>query len=92
MPLENHVLVEPVSMETTTKSGIILPDQKEKPDKGIVIAVWPGRMLDNGQRASIDLKAWDTVYFTKYAPDEIEIDGKKLLVIQDKSILAKIIN
>ncbi len=89
IPLENHVLVEPIKMETTTKSGIILPDQKEKPEKGTVIAVGPGKMLESGQRAPIDVKEGDIVYFTKYAPDEIEIENKKYLVIQDKSLLAK---
>lgn len=89
IPLENHVLVKPLEEEKKTKSGIILPDSKEKPERGEVVAVGPGKMLENGSRAAIDVKEWDVVYFTKYAPDEIEINGEKMLVIQDKSLLAK---
>ena len=90
MPLEDHIILEPVEEETTTKSGIILPsDNKEKPSKGKVIAVGAGKILDNGTRAPIDVTIGDTVYFTKYAPDEIEVDGKIYLVIKQSSVLAK---
>ena len=90
MPLEDHVIVEAVEEETTTKSGIILPsDNKEKPSKGKVIAVGAGKILDNGSRAPIDVAVGDIVYFTKYAPDEIEVDGNKYLVIKQSSLLAK---
>lgn len=90
IPLENHVIVEPMVQETTTASGIILPDAKEKPEQGKVLAVWPGKTLENWQKATIDLQEGDMVYFTKYAPDEIEFEGKKYLIIQDKSILCKV--
>lgn len=90
IPLEDHIIVEAVEEETTTKSGIILPsDNKEKPSKGKVIAVGAGKILDNGSRAPIDVVVGDTVYFTKYAPDEIEVDDKKYLVVKQSSILAK---
>ncbi len=94
IPLEDHVLVEPIEEETVTKWGIVLPDTaKDKPQKGKVIAVGKGKILDNGQRAPMDVEVGDIVYFTKYAPDELEvvIDGerKKLLVIRHSSILAK---
>lgn len=89
-PLEDHIIVEAIEEETTTKSGIILPTgNKEKPSQGKVIAVGNGKILDNGQRAPIDVKIGDIVYFTKYAPDELEVDGKKYLVIKQSSILAK---
>lgn len=92
--LEDHILVEPVKEENTTASGIILPsDDKEKPSRGVVIAVGTGKILDNGQRGPMDVLVWDTVYFTKYSPDEIElvVDGekKKVLVVRHSSLLAK---
>ena len=91
IPLEDHILVEPVEQEETTASGILLPtDKNEKPSKGTVVAVGAGKILENGQRAPIDVAVGDTVYFTKYAPDEIEVaDDKKLLVVKHSSVLAK---
>jgi chaperonin GroES len=89
IPLEDHILVEAVEEENKTRSGIILPDNKEKPSKGKVIAVGEGKILENGTRAPIDVKSGDLVYFTKYAPDEIDVDGVKYLVIKQSSLLAK---
>lgn len=88
-PIEDHVLVEPIEQESTTKSGIILPDSKEKPNKGKVIAVWQGLILENGQRSSMDVKEGDIVYFSTYSPDEVEFEWKKYLIIKHNSILAK---
>ena len=92
-PIEDHVLIKPINEETTTKSGIILPDSKEKPRKWEVIAVWKGRILDDGSRSAMDVKEWDIVYFTQYAPDEIEYEENgektKYLVIKQNSLLAK---
>ena len=88
-PIEDHVLVEPIEQESTTKSGIILPDSKEKPNKGKVIAVWQGLILENGQRSSMDVKEGDIVYFSTYSPDEVEFEWKKYLIIKHSSILAK---
>ncbi|MDR2191195.1 MAG: co-chaperone GroES [Candidatus Peribacteria bacterium] len=92
-PLEDHVLIKPLVEENTTKSGIILPDSKEKPHKGKVIAVGAGKILETGQRSPMDVQIGDTVYFTQYAPDEIEVsegDEKvKYLVIKHSSLLAK---
>lgn len=93
VPIEDHILVEAVEEDLTTKSGIILPDSnKEKPSKWKVIAVGDGKLLDNGQRGKMDVKIWEIVYFTKYSPDELEIqDGdkkKNYLVIRHSSILA----
>ena len=92
-PIEDHVLIKPLNEESTTKSGIILPDSKEKPKKWKVIAVGDGRILDDGSRSIMDVKIWDVVYFTQYAPDEIECEenGEKVkyLVIKQNSLLAK---
>lgn len=94
IPLEDRVLVKTAPEEKTTSSGFILPDNnKEKPSKGEVIAVGDGKLLDDGTRGTMDVKVWDTVYFTKYSPDEIEVEekGEKVvyLVISVGSILAK---
>lgn len=89
LPLEDHILVQPIEEETKSIAGIILPESKEKPSKWKVIAVGGGKILDNGSRAPIDVAVGDIVYFTKYAPDELEVEGEKYLVIKQSSLLAK---
>ncbi len=91
IPLVDHILVEPTQAETTTASGIILStDTKEKPSKGKVIALpKDGKYIKDGMEVTIDLAIGDTVYFTKYSPDEIELNGKTYLVIKHSSLLAK---
>ena len=89
IPLEDHILVEPVQEDAVTKSGIILPDSnKEKPSKWTIIAVGPGKILDNGTRSPMDVSVGQVVYFTKYSPDELDVDGKKYLVVRHSSLLA----
>ena len=89
-PLSNHVFLEPLEEEKTTKSGIVLPDsaEKEKPIKGRVLAVGPGKRNDKGELQPMSVKVGDTVLFKKYGPDEIEIDDKKYLVGEEEDILA----
>ena len=89
-PLNDHVIVKPATEEEVTKSGIVLPDtvDKEKPEKGEVVAAGPGKMLDNGQRAAMSVKEGDVVMFKRYSPDEIEVDDKEYLVISESDILA----
>ena len=91
IPLVDHIIVEPVQAETTTASGIILPtDNKEKPSIGKVIALPQDKTyIKDGITITIDLTIGDTVYFTKYAPDEVELNGKIYLVIKHSSLLAK---
>lgn len=89
IPLEDHIIVEAVEEESVTKSGIILPNSKEKPSKGKVVAVGDGKILDNWGRSPIDVKVGDIIYFTKYAPEEIDVDGNTYLVIKQSAILAK---
>ena len=93
IPLEDHVIVKPLSEETTTKSGIILPESKEKPSKGQVVAVGDGKILENGSRAPVDVKVGDIIYFAKYSIDELEIDEEgqkvKYLVMKQSYIMAK---
>ena len=89
-PLSNHIFLEPLAEEKTTKSGIVIPDtaEKEKPIKGKVLAVGPGKLNEKGERMSMSVKVGDMVLFKKYGPDEIEIDGKKYLVGEEDDILA----
>ena len=92
IPLVDQILIEAVQAEKVTASWIILPtDDKEKPSKWIVVALpKDGKYTKDGIEVSIDLVVWDTVYFTKYAPDELEIDGKTYLVVKHSSLLAKV--
>jgi len=89
-PLSNHIFLEPVEEEKTTKSGIVLPEtaEKEKPIKGRIIAVGPGKINEKGQRVPMSVKVGNLVLFKKYGPDEIEIDDKKYLVGDEDDILA----
>jgi len=91
-PLHDHVIVKPVTEEEATESGIVLPDtvDKERPEKGEVLAVGPGKLLDNGQRAPMSIKEGNKVMFKKYSPDEINVDDQDLLVISEGDILAVI--
>lgn len=89
-PLSNHVFLEPLEEEKTTKSGIVIPDtaEKERPIKGKVLAVGPGKLNEKGERAAMSVKVGDMVLFKKYGPDEIEIEEKKYLVGDEEDILA----
>ena len=91
-PISNHVFLEAVEESRVTKSGIVLPDsaEKEKPIKGRVLAVGPGKRNERGELLPLSLKAGDLVLFKKYGPDELEIDGKKYLVAEEADILAVI--
>ncbi|MFH1838516.1 MAG: co-chaperone GroES [Candidatus Kuenenbacteria bacterium] len=90
IPLNDRVIIKPIQKNETTKSGIILPEtiDKEKPEQGEVIAVGSGKLLDNGQRAPMEVKIKDIVLFTKYSPNEIKIDEQELLVINESDIMA----
>ena len=89
-PLADRVVIEPISVEEKTKTGIILPEtaDKEEPEQGRVIAVGPGKLLDNGQRQPLEVKKGDLVLFTKYGPNEVKIDDKEYLIAREEDILA----
>jgi len=89
-PLGDRVLVRPVQREEVTKSGIVLPDTaKEKPQRGEVLAVGPGRFDEDGEkRIPMDVKVGDHVLFAKYAGTELKIDDEELLILSEKDILA----
>lgn len=88
-PLGDRVVVQPTPREEMTKSGIVLPDTaKEKPQEGSVLAVGPGRILDDGSREKMDVKEGDRVLYSKYAGTEFKVDGEELLIVSQKDILA----
>jgi chaperonin GroES len=87
-PLHDRVIVKQEKGETQTSFGIILPETKEKPDEGTVIAVGPGRSFDNGNELGVDMKVGDKVYFTKHAGMQVKLDGEVLLVLKESDIYA----
>jgi chaperonin GroES len=89
-PLSNHLFIAPLDEEKKTKGGIVLPEtvEKEKPMRGKVVAVGPGKMNDRGEIYAMAVKVGDVVLFKKYGPDEVEVDGKKYLVGDEDDILA----
>ncbi|MBU0580223.1 MAG: co-chaperone GroES [Candidatus Margulisbacteria bacterium] len=88
-PLADRVVIKQIEDEMKTKSGIVLPDNaKEKPQQGEVIAVGPGRVLDNGERLTPEVKEGDIVFFSKYSGDEIKVDGVEYKIIEERNILA----
>lgn len=88
-PLGDRVIVEIVEEPQTTASGIVLPDTaKEKSQRGKVIAVGPGKLLDSGERASPEVSEGDTVMFAKYGGTEVTLDGKDLMILQERDIIA----
>jgi chaperonin GroES len=90
-PLGDRVIVEPIEQEETTPSGIVLPETaKEKPQRGQVIAAGPGR-IEDGQRVEMEVKVGDTVIYARYAGTEFKLDGKKLLILSEKDILATLV-
>ena len=90
-PLEDRVLVKPLESEEVKKGGIIIPDTaKEKPEEGKVIAVGPGKILENGQKKEVEVKKGDRILFSKYAGTEITIDGEKHIILREDDILAVI--
>ena len=88
-PLADRVVVKPLEEEEKTPGGIILPDTaKEKPQRGQVVAVGPGRLDDKGERMKMEVKVDDVVLYGKYAGTEIKIDGQEYLILRESDILA----
>ena len=87
-PLADRVIVKQSEAEEKTKSGILLPDTaKEKPTKGKVIAVGPGKLDDKGKPMEIGLRAGDTVYYGKYSGTDVEVDGEKFVILRETDVL-----
>jgi chaperonin GroES len=88
-PLHDRVLLKRLEQKEMVKGGIIIPDTaKEKPMEGEVIAVGPGKMMDDGKRAAMDVNAGDRVLFGKYAGSEIKIDDQEYVIMREEEILA----
>ena len=91
-PLDDRVVVQPLTAEEKTAGGIVLPDAaKEKPQRGKVIAVGPGRLLDSGDRSPIAVAVGDEVLFAKYGGTEIEVNGDEVKILRESDILAKVV-
>ncbi len=89
-PLADRVVIRPTEKEEITKGGIILPDTvKEKPQAGLVVAVGPGKLADDGKRVKLEVKVGDNVIYAKYAGTEIKVDDEELIVVRESDILAK---
>ena len=88
-PLEDRVVVQANEAETTTASGLVIPDTaKEKPQEGEVVAVGPGRIDDNGNRIPLDVAVGDKVIYSKYGGTEVKIDGVEYLILSARDVLA----
>jgi len=89
-PLEDRVLIQGISEIDTSVSGIIIPEtaSKDRPQRGKILAAGPGKKTDDGKRIPMDVKVGDIVIFSKYAPDEITIDGEDFIIAREDSIIA----
>ena len=87
-PLQDRILVKRLDEETTTASGIIIPDTaKEKPQEGVVVAVGNGKIGDDGKVQPLDVKKGDKVLFSKYAGTEVNLDDEEHLIIREDDVL-----
>lgn len=91
-PLDDRVVVEPLEGEEKTPGGIVLPDTaKEKPQRGTVLAIGPGRLLDNGKRGELSVQVGDEVIYGKYGGTDIKINGDEVKILRETDILAKVL-
>lgn len=89
-PLDDRVLVKPLEAEEKTQGGIVLPDTaKEKPQKGKITAVGPGKLLENGERMPLSVKVGDLILFGKYSGSDIKVEGDEFKIMKESDILAK---
>ena len=90
-PLDDRVVVEAVDAESTTTGGIVLPDSaQEKPQRGKVLAVGPGKLLDSGNRGELSIGVGDEVIFSKFGGSEVDVDGREVKILRESDILAKV--
>ena len=91
-PLEDRIVVKTLEAETTTASGLVIPDSaKEKPQEGEVLAVGPGRVDDNGNRIPLDVAVGDKVIYSKYGGTEVKYSGEEYLILSARDILAIVV-
>ena len=92
-PLDDRVVVEPMEAEETTAGGIVLPDTaKEKPQRGTVVSVGPGKLLDSGERGTLSVEIGDEVIYGKYSGTDIELEGRDVKILRETDILAKVLS
>ncbi len=90
-PLADRLVVKPLEQGETKQGGIIIPDTaKEKPEKGEVMAIGPGKLSDDGKRTPLEVKKGDKVLFGKYAGQEIKVDGQELMILREEDVMAVI--
>ena len=88
-PLDDRVLIKQSEAEEVTAGGIVLPDTaKEKPQRGSVVALGPGKLLEGGKRGKMGLKKGDEVFYSKYSGTEVEIDDEKYVILRESDVLA----
>jgi chaperonin GroES len=91
-PLDDRVVVEPLEAEDKTAGGILLPDTaKQKPQRGRVLAVGPGKLRDNGQRSALSVQKGDEVIFGRYSGSDVTVEGREVKIMRESDILAKIV-
>src|SRR5205085_9367453 len=91
-PLDDRVVIEPTEAEERTAGGIVLPDTaKEKPQRGTVVAIGPGKLLDSGNRGQLSVKVGDVVIYGKYSGTDIEVNGNDVKIVRESDILAKVL-
>ena len=91
-PLDDRVVIEPQEAEERTAGGIVLPDTaKAKPQRGKVVSVGPGKLLDNGNRGQLSVGVGDVVIYGKYSGTDIEVSGKDVKILRETDILAKVL-
>jgi chaperonin GroES len=91
-PLDDRVVVEPLEAEEKTAGGILLPDTaKQKPQRGRVLAVGPGKLMDDGKRAALAVSKGDEVLYGKYAGNDVKVGAKEVKILRESDILAKIV-
>ena len=91
-PLDDRVVVQPIEAEEKTAGGIVLPDTaKEKPQRGTVLAVGPGKLLESGKRSELSVNVGDEVIYGKYGGSDIEINGDEYKILRESDILAKVV-
>ena len=91
-PLDDRVVVEPMEAEQMTAGGIVLPDTaKEKPQRGTVISIGPGKLMDSGERGQMSVSIGDEVIYGKYSGTEIELNGQDVKILRESDILAKVL-
>ena len=91
-PLDDRVIVEPLEAEDKTSGGILLPDSaKQKPQRGRVLAVGPGKLLDNGSRSALNVAKGDEVIYGRYAGNDITMERKEIKILREGDILAKVV-